>query len=155
MPEDVTDGPTSPSSSPVPTTTSFQGVVQHSRRGIELASSTRVRARTDTLEDRIHQLELLADGFKEKVQGVAKEYNLLSRELSQYSEEFEGLETDYFDALAALEEEKFTVRDYLGKLRHAEIEISILWDSLPEGYAEALLGHSQAKTYDPIFERRA
>ena len=153
VPEDVTDGPLSVPSSPVPTT----NMVNRSRARVEGVSTKteRVDACTKKLEEQIRQLESLSNKFKRKVDRIAQGFQDLTGELSQYSEEFEGLENDYHHALAALHEERETVYSYMGKLRNAEVEIGVLFDCIPEGAGEALCGYSQAKTFLPKYERYA
>ena len=159
LPEDVTEPPEPVSVPPSPeaTVTIYQKIARASREDTESASSRndRMNSHTARLGRCISQLESLAKDFKAKVKGVAREFGALKEELAAYSEEYEGLETDYFDAVAGLEEEKSTTISYLEKLRNAEVEIFHLYECIEAGSGEALVGYSQAKTLEPIYERYA
>ncbi|TEB31007.1 hypothetical protein FA13DRAFT_1791735 [Coprinellus micaceus] len=145
LPEDVTDD--SEDSNLVPSPTIHQKIALWSRKGGESASSRndRVKAHTTLIEKRVHQLEVLARGFNEKVAGVVQEFKELVKELSEYSEEFEALEVDHLHALAAVEEERSSVYDYIDKLRDAKVQISVLHECIETGSGEPLCGYSQAQ----------
>ena len=159
LPEDVTElsEPASVPVSPQGAITIYQKMAISSREDTELARSMneRVNSHTAHLGRHICQLESLAKDFRAKVKGVAREFKELKTELSQYSESFEGLEVDYCDAVAALYEEKGTVISYIEKLRNAEVEIHQLHKCIETGSEEHLVGYSQAKTLEPLYERYA
>lgn len=164
IPEDVTEVEAEASitsSSPAPTfkATIYQNRVKATmtRKGVEpiKAKNERVMAHAGQLDKWIRQLEQLADEFKTKVEGIAEQFDALNEELSEHCLEFEGLETDYFDALASLEEEKDSVTWYTGLLRNAEVEISILRSKLPKDADDATMDFSQAKSMNPRYERYA
>ena len=79
----------------------------------------------------------------------------MKEELSQYYEDFDALETDHIQALAAVQEEKRTVCSYIEKLRNSEVQIVQLQECVATGSGEALCGYSQAKSYSPIFDKYA
>ncbi|TEB23228.1 hypothetical protein FA13DRAFT_1798199 [Coprinellus micaceus] len=155
LPEDVTDD--SEASNPVPLPTIHRKIALWSRKGVETASARndRIKAHTTLIEKRVHQLEVLARGFNEKVEGVARGFKELVEELSEYSEEFEALEVDHLHALEAVEEERSSACHYIENLRNAEVRISALHECLEAGSGEALCGYSQAKSYEPTYNRYA
>ncbi|KAJ3541416.1 hypothetical protein NMY22_g3899 [Coprinellus aureogranulatus] len=124
-----------------------------SRAVVELAADRveRFKSRTDSLEDHIEELEMLVHAFKGKVTEVAKEFDGLKDGLSTILEEYEAMETDHFDALAALEEESAAASHWLGCLRNAEVEIFHLHRVLPEDVD--IHPSSQAKSLKPLYER--
>ncbi|KAJ3520804.1 hypothetical protein NMY22_g12586 [Coprinellus aureogranulatus] len=113
----------------------------------------RIQTRTDKLENHVEELESLVKGFKGRVSGLVREFELLKEDLAAFGEEYEALEADHLDTLAALDEETSTSYHYIGKLRNAEVEIHHLYAALPEGIDIGL--NSQAKSLSPIYDRYA
>lgn len=129
---------------------------------VELASdkTAKVKTRVAKLDSLISEMEELVYDFKGKVRGVAREFEDLKADIDALSLEFEAQENDHMAALACLEEERHTRRDYIGKLRNAEVEILHLYDSLSNGTAVAVNGsaaggYSQAHSSEAIYERYA
>ncbi|KAJ3515694.1 hypothetical protein NMY22_g14384 [Coprinellus aureogranulatus] len=149
-----------PSSPQHPDTTDFQDIVAHSGPALEpvvvrLFRANRIQSPTDNLERQIQELELLVAGFKSKVDVVVQGFEQLKTEMSLFALDHETLETDHFTTLSALREEQGTVRNYLGKLRNAEVEIFTLRQLVPEDKQDLAIPCSQARSLEPIYERYA
>ena len=114
-----------------------------------------LEADSSAFDKHIRELALLAAGFSERVEEIAQEFQGLKEIINQHAEAFESLEIDHLSALEALEEEKDTVADYVGKLRNAEVEIRILYQHIPEEAEEFLIAFSQAKSTTATYDRYA
>ncbi|KAJ3533443.1 hypothetical protein NMY22_g7333 [Coprinellus aureogranulatus] len=132
-----------------------EGIVSAGRSGIELVGDKvkRISSRTNKLEHRIDELESLIRALRQNASGIVRDFEALRGDLVEFGECCEALESDHFTALVELQEEKFRVGDYIGKLRNSELEIYHLYAALPEGTDIGF--SSQAKTFMPLYERYA
>ena len=129
-------------------TTKFEDRTIKSIRAPVYHKSERVKTHSTALESKIKKLEHLSRAFKGTVKEIAKGFDAFRDEVDELMHEFEALEDDHIAALASLEEEKDTVRSYLGLLKNTEKELYLIYQNL-EGHPDKLdiipCGFSQAK----------
>ncbi|KAJ3534490.1 hypothetical protein NMY22_g6904 [Coprinellus aureogranulatus] len=131
---------------PTPAETVTKPAEEHTRK---------FKVLSEKLEDHFVDLEMLAIAFRASVDGVSREFEELKAELNEAMEQYGTLETDNATAVAALEEERQTVCDYVGKLRNCEAELFHVYQAVPEENQVLLGGFGQAKSMAPIFDRYA
>lgn len=83
------------------------------------------------IETALRSLETMAQAFKERVEGIATEFEELRENVMSLHQEYEALEVDYHHAVQCVREEKDTVASYAGMLANAQIEVELLQQVVP------------------------
>ena len=150
---DSTPSFTMPSSSPycIPTGNGGRGTTYCSTDD----TVSKVKAQSNRLEDKIHDLEEMVRGFRTKVKGVAWDFNTLRADVERLSSEFDALEDDHRGSLASVQEEKATATYYLGLLRNTEKELYLVYQNIENhpDHLDLIPGSfSQVTSLDPIID---